>query len=141
MINVSEQLKEESKKNHNYYVTANVTLADGTKLSLEKKDFYLDGNVIIDAADSSDFPIGVAIEKTATLSLVNDKGQFDEYSFNGAVFTIFMNLQLSDRLETFKRGSFFLSSFHDEKFNCWYLNRVLIIKHRDTTSRLRTDRA
>ena len=106
MINVSEQLKEESKKNHNYYVTANVTLADGTKLSLEKKDFYLDGNGIIDAADSSDFPIGVAIEKTATLSLVNDKGQFDAYSFNGAVFTIFMNLQLSDRLETFKRGSF-----------------------------------
>lgn len=106
MINVSEQLKEESKKNHNYYVTANVTLADGTKLSLEKKDFYLDGNGIIDAADSSDFPIGVAIEKTATLSLVNDKGQFDEYSFNGAVFTIFMNLQLSNHLETFKRGSF-----------------------------------
>lgn len=106
MINVSEQLKEESKKNHNYYVTANVTLADGTKLSLEKKDFYLDGNGIIDAADSSDFPIGVAIEKTATLSLVNDKGQFDEYSFNGAVFTIFMNLRLSDHLETFKRGSF-----------------------------------
>lgn len=106
MINVSEQLKEESKKNHNYYVTANVTLADGTKLSPEKKDFYLDGNGIIDAADSSDFPIGVAIEKTATLSLVNDKGQFDAYSFNGAVFTIFMNLQLSDRLETFKRGSF-----------------------------------
>ena len=87
-------------------MTANVTLADGTKLSLEKKDFYLDGNGIIDAADSSDFPIGVAIEKTATLSLVNDKGQFDEYSFNGAVFTIFMNLQLSDHLETFKRGSF-----------------------------------
>ena len=106
MINVSEQLKEESKKNQNYYVTANLTLADGTKLSPEKKDFYLDGNGIIDAADSSDFPIGVAIEKTATLSLVNDKGQFDAYSFNGAVFTIFMNLQLSDRLETFKRGSF-----------------------------------
>jgi hypothetical protein len=106
LINVSEQLKEESKKNHNYYVTANVTLADGTKLSLEKKDFYLDGNGIIDAADSSDFPVGVAIEKTATLSLVNDKEQFDKYSFNKAVFVIFMNLQLSDRLETFKRGSF-----------------------------------
>ena len=106
MINVSEQLQEESKKNHNYYVTARVTLADGTKLSLEKKDFYLDGNGIIDAADNGDFPIGVAIEKTATLSLVNDKGQFDGYSFNRAVFTIFMNLQLSDHLETFKRGSF-----------------------------------
>lgn len=50
MINVSEQLKEESKKNHNYYVTANVTLADGTKLSLEKKDFYLDGKRYADVS-------------------------------------------------------------------------------------------
>lgn len=106
MINVSEQLKEESKKNHNYYVTANVILADGTEIPLEKEAFYLDGNGIIDAVDSSDFPIGVAIEKTATLSLINDWGQFDGFSFNGAVFTIFMNLQLSDHLETFKRGSF-----------------------------------
>lgn len=40
-----------------------------------------------------------------------------------------------------KEAALFLSSFHDEKFNCWYLNRVLKIKHRDTTSRLRTDRA
>lgn len=106
MINVSEQLKKESAKKHNYYVTADVTLADGTKLTLGKSDFYLDGNGIVDAADSGDFPIGVAIEKTATLSLVNDKGKFDKYSFNGAAFTVFMNLQLSDRLETFRRGSF-----------------------------------
>nr|WP_295264048.1 hypothetical protein [uncultured Blautia sp.] len=106
MINVSKQLKEESKKNHNYYVTANVTLADGTKFSLEKKDFYLDGNGIIDAIDSSDFPIGVAIEKTATLSLVNDTDKFTAYNFNKAEFTIFANIQLSDRLETFRRGSF-----------------------------------
>lgn len=106
MINVSDKLKEESKKKHNYYVTANVALSDGTNLSLKKEDFWLDGNDIIDAADSGDFPLGLAIEKTATLSLVNENGKFAEYSFNKAVFTIFMNLELSDRLETFRRGSF-----------------------------------
>lgn len=107
MINVSDQLLKESKENQDYYVTANVTLADGTKLPLKKEDFYLDGNGIVDSADSSSFPVGVAIEKTATLSLVNDEEQFSGYSFNRAVFTIYMNLELSDgKVETFKRGSF-----------------------------------
>lgn len=107
MINVSNQLLKESEENQNYYVTANVTLADGTKLPLNKEDFYLDGNGIVDSADSSSFPVGVAIEKTATLSLVNDENQFSGYSFNRAVFIIYMNLELSDgKIETFKRGSF-----------------------------------
>lgn len=107
MINVSDQLLKESKENQDYYVTANVTLADGTKLPLKKEDFYLDGNGIVDSADSSSFPVGVAIEKTATISLVNDEGQFSGYSFNRAVFAIYMNLELSDgKVETFKRGSF-----------------------------------
>lgn len=107
MINVSNQLLKESEDNQDYYVTANVTLADGTKLTLNKENFYLDGNGIVDSADSSSFPIGVAIEKTATLSLVNDENQFSGYSFNRAVFVIYMNLELSDgKIETFKRGSF-----------------------------------
>lgn len=37
MINVSDQLLKESKENQDYYVTANVTLADGTNLPLKKK--------------------------------------------------------------------------------------------------------
>lgn len=107
MINVSNQLLKESEENQNYYVTANITFADGTKLPLNKEDFYLDGNGIVDSADSSSFPVGVAIEKTATLSLVNDENQFSGYSFKRAVFVIYMNLELSDgKIETFKRGSF-----------------------------------
>lgn len=109
MITVSEQLKKESRNNRRYYVTANVTLTDGTKLSLEKKDFYLSGNSIVDSADSGDFPIGIAIEKTASLCLVNDDNRFSDYQFNRAEFTIYINLQLSDRLETIKRGTYIVS--------------------------------
>lgn len=109
MINVSTQLKKESLTNRNYYVTANVTLSDGTTLKLGKKDFYLSGNSLVDSADSGDFPVGVAIEKTASLSLVNDDGRFDDYNFNGARFVIFLNLQLSDKLETIKRGTYIVS--------------------------------
>ena len=109
MINVSTQLKKESLTNRNYYVTANVTLSDGTTLKLGKKDFFLSGNSLVDSADSGDFPVGVAIEKTASLSLVNDDGRFDNYNFNGARFVIFLNLQLSDKLETIKRGTYIVS--------------------------------
>lgn len=109
MINVTNQLKTESLLNSNYYVTANAVLRDGTALSLEKEDFYLDGNGIVDSSDSGDFPIGVAIEKTATLALVNDDDRFSDYNFAGAQFTIFLNLQLSDRLETIRRGTFIVS--------------------------------
>lgn len=109
MINVTNQLKTESLLNSNYYVTANAVLRDGKTLNLEKEDFYLDGNGIVDSSDSGDFPIGVAIEKTATLALVNDDNRFSDYNFSGAQFTLFLNLQLSDRLETIRRGTFIVS--------------------------------
>lgn len=109
MINATNQLKTESLLNSNYYVTANAVLRDGTILSLGKEDFYLDGNGIVDSSDSGDFPIGVAIEKTATLALVNDDDRFSDYNFAGAQFTLFLNLQLSDRLETIRRGTFIVS--------------------------------
>lgn len=109
MINVTNQLKTESLLNSNYYVTANAVLRDGTTLNLEKEDFYLDGNGIVDSSDSGDFPVGVAIEKTATLALVNDDDRFTGYNFAGAQFTLFLNLQLSDRLETIRRGTFIVS--------------------------------
>lgn len=109
MINVSTQLKKESLTNRNYYVTANVALSNGTTLKLGKKDFYLSGNNLVDSADSGDFPVGVAIAKTASLSLVNDDGRFDGYNFNAARFVIFLNVQLSDRIETIKRGTYIVS--------------------------------
>lgn len=109
MINVSTQLKKESLTNRNYYVTANVTLSNGATLKLGKKDFYLSGNSLVDSADSGDFPVGVAIEKTASLSLVNDDGRFDGYNFNAARFVIFLNARLSDRIETIKRGTYIVS--------------------------------
>nr|DAG11390.1 MAG TPA: hypothetical protein [Caudoviricetes sp.] len=109
MINVSTQLKKESLTNRNYYVTANVTLSNGTTLKLGKKDFYLSGNSLVDSADSGDFPVGVAIAKTASLSLVNDDGRFDGYNFNAARFVIFLNVQLSDKIETIKRGTHIVS--------------------------------
>lgn len=41
--------------------------------------------------------------------MVNDDGRFDGYNFNAARFVIFLNVQLSDRIETIKRGTYIVS--------------------------------
>ena len=43
------------------------------------------------------------------MALVNDDDRFSDYNFAGAQFTLFLNLQLSDRLETIRRGTFIVS--------------------------------
>lgn len=106
MINASNEFLAAIKENTAFWVTANVVLNNGESLTLQKGDLYVSGNGIVDSSDSSDFPLGVAVEKTCTLSLVNDEDQFSEYDFSKAQFTIFLNLQLSDRIEIIRRGTF-----------------------------------
>ena len=106
MINASNEFLAAIKENTAFWVTANVVLNNGESLTLRKGDLYVSGNGIVDSSDSSDFPLGVAVEKTCTLSLVNDEDQFSEYDFSKAQFTIFLNLQLSDRIEIIRRGTF-----------------------------------
>lgn len=106
MINASNEFLAAIKENTAFWVTANVVLNNGESLTLQKGDLYVSGNGIVDSSDSSDFPLGVAVEKTCTLSLVNDEDQFSEYDFSKAQFTIFLNLQLSDQIEIIRRGTF-----------------------------------
>lgn len=106
MINASKQFRAESIENRNFYVTAKCVLNDGTTLNLTRGDFYNTGNGITDSSDSSEFPLGEAIEKTATLTLVNDDDCFSMYDFKKARFTLFLNLDMTDRTETIKRGTF-----------------------------------
>lgn len=109
MINVTSEFRMESIKKRNYFVTADCVLSDGTKLEIKRGDFYNSGNGIVDSSDSSDFPIGVAIEKTATLTLVNDDDRFSGYNFNAARFTLYLTLNLQERSETIKKGTFIVA--------------------------------
>lgn len=109
MINVTKQFRQECVENRRFYVTANCTFSDRTQIHMKKEDFYSAGNEIVDSSDSADFPLGMAIEKTAVLTLVNDDDRFSDYDFNGARVVIYLNLQLTDRLETVRRGTFIVS--------------------------------
>ncbi len=110
MLSTSKEFRKQAGKRRTFYVTANCTLSDGTTVPIEKNDLYLSGNGIVDSSDSAEFPLGLAIEKTATLSLVNDTDKFSGYNFNRAKFVLYLNLELpSGRIETLKKGSFIVS--------------------------------
>lgn len=110
MLNVSKEFRAQARQGRAFYVTARCTLSDGTIVHMGKQDFYLSGNGIVDSSDSAEFPLGVAIEKTATLSLVNDGDKFSSYNFNRARIVLYLNLPLpSGRVETIKKGTFIVS--------------------------------
>lgn len=112
---------------NNFYVTANCVLANGTSLTLTKDDFYLNGNGYVDASDSSDFPLGVAVEKTSTLTLVNDDDRFTDYNFNAARITIFINDVSDDGTTDVNRvGTFVVSKkpATTEKINLTLLDHM-----------------
>lgn len=107
MKNVSNEFRKTMNTRTDFYMEADVVFADGTEKELERKDFYLSGNSYTDAAGSSSFPLGVALEKQIQISIINDKDQFSEYDFYGAEFTVFCCLDLdSGTTEKILLGTF-----------------------------------
>jgi hypothetical protein len=107
MKNVSNELISTSSERTDYYVLASVKFADGTEKELSRSDFYLSGNSYTDAAGSSSFPLGVALEKQMGISIVNDVDQWSTYDFYGAEFTMYCCLDLdSGKTEKILLGTF-----------------------------------
>lgn len=107
MKNVSNEFISTSSERTDYYVLASVKFADGTEKELSRSDFYLSGNSYTDAAGSSSFPLGVALEKQMGISIVNDVDQWSTYDFYGAEFTMYCCLNLdSGKTEKILLGTF-----------------------------------
>ena len=94
MKNVSAEFKNTIEKRTNFYQTAHIEFTDGSTIDLSKSDFYISGNSYTDSAGGNSFPLGVAMEKQVSISLVNDIDQFSEYDFNMAKITVYCNLDL-----------------------------------------------
>lgn len=107
MKNVSNDFVRMMAERTDFYLEASVKFTDGTELELEKSDFYATGNGYTDAAGSSSFPIGAAIEKQIEIYLINDEDQYHNYNFIGAEFTIYCCLDLdSGATERILLGTF-----------------------------------
>lgn len=77
-----------------FYQKANITFTDGRRLDLDRDDFYIDGQTFSDSAGTSEFPLGEAVGKAISLSLVNDDERFDDYDFMLAKVNVICCLDL-----------------------------------------------
>lgn len=106
MKNVSAEFISTMADRTDFYQTAHVVFADGKQKELSRKDFYISGNSFSDAAGTSSFPLGVALQKQISISLVNDQDQFSEYDFYMAKFQIYCNFDLLSGTEKILFGTF-----------------------------------
>lgn len=106
MINVSREFKEAMKTRTDFTETAEITFADGRALSLTQSDFTVSGNGITDGAGSSSFPLGVAVEKSVRVELMNADDHLSDYDFQGAVIRLKLNFALESRTETIDYGTY-----------------------------------
>lgn len=106
MINVSREFKETMKNRTDFTETAEITFKDGKTLSLTQSDFTVSNNGITDGAGSSSFPLGVAVEKSVQIELMNDDDHLSDYDFQGAVIRLKLNFALESRTETIDYGTY-----------------------------------
>lgn len=101
MRNLSSMFKEQlNKDNRNYLEWADITLTDGTKLSLSNEHIWNNGIKVEDAvSSSSEFQIGAAIINKATLTINNIYDDFSDYAFERAEVVLYVGLQLGTERE------------------------------------------
>ena len=106
MIQVSKEFKEAMKTRTDFTESAEISFADGRKLLLSQSDFTMSNNGITDGAGSSSFPLGVAVEKSIQIELMNDDDHLSEYDFQGAVIRLKLHFALENRTETIDYGTY-----------------------------------
>lgn len=106
MKSVSSELKQKIGNGATFYQTARIVFSDGREKELGKADFYMSGNTYSDGPVANSFPLGEAMAKTVTMSLVNDDDRFSEYDFYKAVITAYMKCDLSETTESILLGTY-----------------------------------
>ena len=95
MISVSTEYRRQLiAGKRKWLVQVSMTLADNTHLTIDN-DHVWEGGVTIDEAISSDtsFDIGAAIVGSVTLIINNITGEYSQYDFYGATFTLWLGVE------------------------------------------------
>lgn len=106
MLSVSSDFKREIlKDNRNYIVLVEMTLADGTELTLDNDNLW-DGGVRFEESTSSEesFDIGSAVIGECTLVINNIYRTYDAYDFYNAEFSVKIGLMIDGEPEMIRRG-------------------------------------
>lgn len=91
MINASNAFREKLEAGEPVRMVVDITFPDGTKKTIDEEIMNGD-NGFTDCAESSSFPIGVAVCKTLTLSINNDQEQWKNYNFYNAKIHAYLKI-------------------------------------------------
>lgn len=94
------------RTDRNFFTYAQVTFPDGNVITLDSSNFTVSGNSIMDGADNSDFPLGVAVLKRVQLQILNDEEQYKDYSFVGSKIRLYIEFELSSTIERIEKGTY-----------------------------------
>lgn len=107
MIIPSQEFRQVVAERRNFINYADVTLANGTVLHLEPKDFRIGGNTIVDSTSfGNSFSIGNAIGKSVTLRIDNSNDQYSQHDFYMARIVAYVALPLSETIEKIRKGTY-----------------------------------
>lgn len=106
MKTASKEFREKMNRGSQFYQTAKIIFADGRKKEIDRKDFYISGNSCSDGPGTNAFPLGEAMAKQITMSLVNDDDRFSDYDFYLAEITVWLKCDLSETTESILMGTY-----------------------------------
>lgn len=106
MINVSNEFKKLMEERQDFKCNAEVTLANGTVLTLGEDDFSIDNNSLVDSARANSIPLGVALSRNVQLEIMNDDDHLSDYDFFGAKIRLYLTFELSSTTEKIEYGTF-----------------------------------
>lgn len=110
MINASAEFVKKINNGANIVNYAELTLRDGTALTLEPKDFMVGGCQITDNTSEGQFGIGNAIGKRVSIKLANHKEQFSNYDFYMAYFVMYCACLMDDStVERVRKGKYYVT--------------------------------
>ena len=109
MLNVSSAFKQLLHDDKRDYLTyADITLSDGTKLSLDNSNIWNSGVEISDSVSSDNsFDVGAAIVNSAKIVINNIYDDYSDYDFSNAEVILYIGLELPDKtIEKIRKGTF-----------------------------------
>lgn len=107
MINTSTEYKKTVFDRRKFSIKGTILLKNGEVLQLDSSKVVQGGCKITDSTSrQNEFCIGSAVANKLTLSLNNMYDEYSDYDFTDAVITIFVGLQLENKIEWLKKGVF-----------------------------------
>lgn len=106
MIPVTNAFKNSiANDNRNYIIKIDMTLNDGTELTLHNSDIWNGGLTFEEATSStSSFDIGAVVIGKCQIVLNNIYDKFTEYDFFNATFVLYLGMQLGETTEIIRKG-------------------------------------